>query len=319
MLRNSPTNRSSSLDRLDRIERALASSRLVVEYHQQEGCPSTLLAALLLLAPNVPVESWTARIASGAVYINGVRAVLDRPIAAPVRVEYFEPRSGSAVTWTPFTPAHVIYEDEDLLAVFKPAHLPSIPTRDQQGSNLRSYLDHYVGSPIHMPSRLDTSACGVVLTSKNPRSHRAVQHAFQFAAVQKQYVLRCRGPIPWLGLSLSNSIGRDPLHQILRAVGGPDGKPARTELHLLRNGESAFLLARPTTGRTHQLRVHTSYLGHPIDGDNFYDGAEGPVLCLLAYRLRLTHPRTQEQLSIEVPLRLLPPWCPSELLPIPLP
>ena len=126
--------------------------------------------------------------------------------------------------------------------------------------------------------------------------------------------------VTWSRKLLKNRIGRDSKHPILRKVIESGGDSAVTHFRTLAespspSGESgSLLLAKPQTGRTHQLRVHTSSLGSPIIGDNFYGGEPAPELRLLALRFRFHNPLTSKQVEITMPKRLLPAWVPAALV-----
>lgn len=301
------------------ITEALASIRHVREYHDAERLPQSLLCALREMLPHIEPAQWPERLRSGAVYVNGTRATAECGLPLPCRVEYFEPKGKApdmSQDFAPFKTDYIIYEDSDLLVVFKPPALPCLPTRDQQRWNLRAALEEYLGFPPHMPSRLDTSASGVVVTSKHPRSHRAVQHAFQFGAVKKEYLVEVRTPVTFEEHVVDAPIGRSPEHPILRAVRG-DGLPSLTTFRRLAATESGtLLLATPRTGRTHQIRVHAQHLGIPLIGDRFYRGAQSEQLHLLSFRMELFHPRFQRTVAFSVPRRLSPPWVARLELPL---
>lgn len=202
----------------------------------------------------------------------------------------------------------VLYEDEHLLAVDKPAGMLIHPSRLRNSGTLANFvMGHYKktgqNSAFHPLTRLDRDTFGVVLLAKNPHIH----HLLQGASVEKTYhALTFGGPLNDAGV-IDAPIARKPLPSLLREV-RPDGKPSVTEYQVLeRNGKLCKLELRPITGRTHQLRVHCAHMGFPILGDPQYGtpesvsysdslGHKTQLLC--AKMLEFVHPVTGEKLTI---------------------
>jgi tRNA pseudouridine32 synthase/23S rRNA pseudouridine746 synthase len=230
-------------------------------------------------------------------------------------VEYYEPKFSIAESirlFPKFSADNIVYEDADLIAAFKPGKLPCTPSREQRHHSLKAYIEKYLGKEVHMPSRLDTSAQGLVVMSRSKRMHKHLQHAFEKHSAEKYYLLEVAPAVKWSRKMVDNLIAEDPTHPILRQVVQSGGQKAQTYFRVLRPGidnQSSLLLAKPRTGRTHQLRVHTAHLGHPIVGDNFYGGIEAPDLHLLSFRLRFFNPLTDKQVEIELPQNLIPDWA----------
>ena len=206
-------------------------------------------------------------------------------------------------------PLHVIYEDDHLLVVDKPAGMLIHPSRSKNDGTLANFVAGYYQktgqkSAFHPMTRLDRDTFGIVLLAKNAHVHTLLQSA----DVKKTYhALTFGGPETDKGV-MDAPIARRPLPSLLRYV-GPEGKPSVTEYRVLeRNGELCKLALRPVTGRTHQLRVHCAYMGFPILGDPQYGseasqafsaelGLTHQMLC--AKRLEITHPITGEQMTLE--------------------
>lgn len=301
----------------ERVQRALSSVRRELVYLTQETCPATVIDALELHFPGPERREWQERLAIGGTYINGEVTLTNMPLVAPCRIEHFEPRRVDRGSWDRALKSAarlVVYEDDELLVFFKPPGLASMPTREQVQHNLKALLLSYLGkefppSSLHMPSRLDTSVSGLVLASKHPAMHRPLQRMFEHRRLKKLYLLRTR-PVPaWDSFDATGSIGRDPRHPVLRCVTDAAGKSAHTIFNklLVRQSET-YLSAQPVTGRTHQIRVHASSYGFPIDGDNFYAGAESPQLALMSAALRFIHPHSHRELLILAPAAALPEW-----------
>ena len=175
-------------------------------------------------------------------------------------------------------PLTVLYEDDYLLAVDKPAGMLIHPSRSRNTGTLANLVAGYYRRTgqkcaFHPLTRLDRDTFGIVLLAKNAHIHTLLQEL----PVRKTYHARTfGGPEPEEGI-IDAPIARKPLPSLLREI-REDGKPSVTEFRVLRRMENECLLAlRPVTGRTHQLRLHCAHMGFPILGDPQY-GSE-PVSC----------------------------------------
>lgn len=304
----------------ERIEKALTSKRWCWRFLDQNDCPPDLLSLLLSRLPDISPESWQERFNHGGIYINGKPARANQELVPPVQVEYFEPKfeiKDAHLHYAQFSDEYIIYEDRYFLGVFKPPRLPSLPAKEQAVYNLRNYLEAYCGHAVHMPSRLDTSAQGVLLVSKAVETHSYLQQAFEKKQVAKYYLLKVTGKPNWQNYVCQMPIGKGRAHPVLRAVVDSGGQTARTEFKLINYSQTgnenekittSILEARPITGRTHQIRLHAATLGFPIIGDNFYGGIAAPELHLLSHRVVIKHPFSSKWLDIKVPEKLCPTW-----------
>ena len=206
-------------------------------------------------------------------------------------------------------PVTVLYEDEYLLAVDKPAGMLIHPSRSKFDGTLANFVLGYYQrtgqkSAFHPLTRLDRDTFGIVLLAKNAHVHTLLQQE----PVRKTYhALVLHGPEGEEG-TIDAPIARCPLPSLLRCI-RPEGKPSVTEYRVLeRRGELCRLALTPVTGRTHQLRLHCQYMGFPILGDPQYHtpeavewsqklGLSHQLLC--ARRLELNHPVTGEPLHLE--------------------
>jgi tRNA pseudouridine32 synthase / 23S rRNA pseudouridine746 synthase len=274
--------------------------------------PPLLSELLTRYLPHINPLSWPDRIEFGGVHRNGIRVQQDVPITLPCKLEYFEPVysfNDYASQFPQWSTDWICHEDDDIIVVAKPAGLPTFPCREQTLFSLRAYLDNYLPSPPHLPSRIDTSTMGLVIASKSERMHAPLQQLFERRRIEKQYVLGVAEAPLWEGLSIHTRITKDPQHPVLRTTSFTEGKTAQTTLFPLISDESgALLLALPHTGRTHQIRVHLASMGMPLNGDNFYGGQPSPQLQLACYRLRFSDSRTGDILTFTLPNHLCPVW-----------
>ncbi len=202
----------------------------------------------------------------------------------------------------------VLYEDEWLLAVEKPAGMLIHPSRSQNTGTLANFVAGYYEttgqrSAFHPVTRLDRDTFGVVLLAKNAHSHQLLQGA----EVQKIYhALTYGGPETDRGI-IDAPIARKPLPSLLREV-REDGKRSVTEFEVLkREGQICLLALTPVTGRTHQLRLHCAHMGFPILGDPQYGSQASRAFSaqmgltyqqLCAKSVSFIHPITGERLHI---------------------
>ena len=202
----------------------------------------------------------------------------------------------------------ILYEDEHILAVDKPAGMLIHPSRSKNTGTLANFVLGYYektgqSCAFHPLTRLDRDTFGVVLLAKN--SH--ISALLQAGDLQKTYhAVTFGGPDEDAGV-IDAPIARKPLPSLLREI-REDGKPSVTEYAVLeRNGKLCKLKLRPITGRTHQLRLHCAHKGFPIVGDPQYgnaesmayskeNGVETQLLC--ARKLEFTHPVTGEKMLI---------------------
>ena len=200
-------------------------------------------------------------------------------------------------------PLTILYEDEYLLAVDKPAGMLIHPSRSRFDGTLANFVAGYYRrtgqkSAFHPLTRLDRDTFGIVLLTKNAHIHSLLQQT----QVRKTYhALTLGGPDTDTGI-IDAPIGRKELPSLLREV-REDGKESVTEFEVLERGALCKLALHPITGRTHQLRVHCAYMGWPIIGDPQYGGErameyEWTSQALCARELEFEHPVTGEHLVL---------------------
>ena len=175
------------------------------------------------------------------------------------------------------TPATVLVADGGLLAVDKPAGVPVIPGRTQEGPvPLQQQLERALGRKLWVVHRLDRDTSGVLLFATTAAAHRALSMAFEAGHVRKSYLALVRGAVPApLDLDAPLAPARRSRMRVVRE--GEEGKPARTLVRPVQSLRDATLVeAVPLTGRTHQIRVHLLSAGHPLLVDHQY-AEPGPL------------------------------------------
>ena len=227
-------------------------------------------------------------------------------------------------------PLEILYEDRWLVAVNKPPDLVVHPSKGHQTGTLVNALVHHFDrlSGIYGPlrpgvvHRLDRDTSGVILVIKDDSVHEAVARQFEERSISKEYVAICEGRFELDGDLVDAPIGRDPHRRERMQVRPSSGRSAQTIYEVIeRLGEFTVVRCRPKTGRTHQIRVHLQYVGHPIVADALYGVRdvlypsdltggehapdEEPLLvrqALHARRITFVHPKLGEEMAIEAPL-----------------
>lgn len=200
----------------------------------------------------------------------------------------------------------IVYEDEDLLILNKPAGLAVQPTRDPEEMTLENGLLGYLppGEYPHPVSRLDRGTSGLMAVAKSGYAHELFKCLLHTPDYVREYRALIPGRIEPAAGRIEAPIATEPGSSYKRCV-CPEGAPSLTEYEALgcRNGLTLLKLL-PRTGRTHQLRVHMACSGHPLLGDWLY-GAPSPLIArpaLHSRRLYLRHPLTGRELDLTAPL-----------------
>jgi len=205
-------------------------------------------------------------------------------------------------------PLDVIYEDDDLLAVNKPAGMVVHPSfRNAAGTILNAVLWRLRDRPDARPglvSRLDKDTSGVLLIALSPGAHARIQRDAKAGRVTKEYVAIVRGtPRPAQG-TIALPLRHDPADR-RRIIVSEDGLPSETRYRVASSGDGYSLVeCELVTGRTHQIRVHLAARGWPVVGDRVY-GSPDPSIerqALHAWRMTLPHPVSREPRRLEAPL-----------------
>jgi 23S rRNA pseudouridine1911/1915/1917 synthase len=209
-------------------------------------------------------------------------------------------------------PLAIVHEDAHLLVIDKPAGLVVHPAPGHwQGTLVNGLLAHHAGA-MALPRagivhRLDKDTSGLMVVAKTLPAMTALTRAIAARTVRREYLALVHGELPAEPFSVEAPIGRDPVVRVRMAVVA-SGKPARTDVQRLAfNGQASAARCRLHTGRTHQIRVHLAWRGHPLIADALYGGAPALGLsrqALHAARLGFDHPATGEALLFDAPLPL---------------
>jgi 23S rRNA pseudouridine1911/1915/1917 synthase len=254
-----------------------------------------------------------ALVESGAVLVDG----------QPVRKSNQKLKSGQHIGFSyeeaePVTvagedlPLDIVYEDDDLVVVNKPSGLVVHPAPGNQNHTLVNALLHHCKklstvNPLRpgIVHRLDKETSGLLVAAKNNPSHLSLAEQFAEHSIRRVYVAIVRGRVNFDENVIDMSIGRHPQSRKKMAAGfGSNPKSARTHYRTLkRTAEYSVVELHPFTGRTHQLRVHLAFLGHPILGDAKYGRqSDFPRLALHAKVLGFVHPATGSFIEFDSPL-----------------
>ena len=224
--------------------------------------------------------------------------------------------------WPDFRPEHVLFEDESLIAVHKPAGVPSQAARPERPDDLPLRLSAYLEARdgrrpyLGVHQRLDRDTSGVVLFTKRPEVNASIARQFEGRTVDKRYLAAVRG---WSARAPKTTLrdllrrGEDGRMEVVVARGKRDaakGQVAVTNVSVrARRSDRALLEIELRTGRTHQARAQLAHAGAPIAGDPMYGGASAPRLLLHAAELVFVHPKTERRVSVvDRPPREMATW-----------
>jgi len=265
--------------------------------------PASLRDLLVARLDLTPADA-AALVARGSVYVGRARAhdALGSVAVGDQLTVHLSPA-------TEAPPLVVVYRDDDVAIVDKPAGLPSQAEPGQRAFSLDAAATRELGADARLMHRLDKEASGLLLVALHSAAYAPLQRAMTEHAIDRRYLAIASGPLEGEG-TIRKRIGRHPRDQRLRAPLAEDataGEPACTRFAVLAHGTYdggpvAAVELRLETGRTHQIRVHLSSLGHPIVGDTAYAGPSFERLCLHAYALELPHPRSGKPIRASAPL-----------------
>jgi 23S rRNA pseudouridine1911/1915/1917 synthase len=209
-------------------------------------------------------------------------------------------------------PLEIVFEDEDLVVVNKPAGMVVHPAAGNWSGTLVNALLFHCGSLAETEDtrrpgivhRLDKDTSGLIVVAKNDRAMRSLAKQFQKRTVKKKYIALVKGRVEMDNGLVDVPIGRHPAHRIKMDAGAENAKEARTVYHVIkRYKDFTKLEVRPETGRMHQIRVHMKHIGYPILGDTLYGSDRRfPRQALHAEMIEFTHPGTGKHVEFHVPI-----------------
>src|SRR3569833_140262 len=262
-------------------------------------------------------------IEEGHILVDGKRVKPTHTPRAGEKVDVHWPEAKPAEAQPEEIPFEVLFEDESLLVLNKPAGLVVHPAAGHEEHTLVNALLHHCAGELSgiggvarpgIVHRLDKETSGCLVVAKNDETHLALSAQFASRKVGKIYHAIVCGVMTRYKGEIRAAIARHPSHRKRMAVSDDTGREARTSYRVLeRLRASSLAEAELHSGRTHQIRVHFQHLGYPLVGDLTYGqrqngrfkelvGFAAPRVMLHAFQLAFTHPRTGKRIHFEAPL-----------------
>lgn len=257
-------------------------------------------------------------IAEQAVEVNGLQCKANYKVRAGDTIVVAIPEPEQLDVRAEDIPLDVVYEDADLLVINKPQGMVVHPAAgNYSGTLVNALLEHCHDlsgiNGIIRPGivhRIDKDTSGLLMVAKNDKAHLELARQIKEHTAARKYIALVHGNITEPGGVVDAPIGRDPKDRKKMAVITRNSKPAVTRYRILeRFGEYTLAECALETGRTHQIRVHMAYLGHPVAGDPVYGPRKNPLglkgQALHAFSLQFSHPSGGQPMEFEIEL---PPY-----------
>lgn len=251
----------------------------------------------------------------GHIWVNGKNEKPSYRVKENDVVEYEEKELVPSEMKKENIPLDIVYEDEDLMVINKPRGMVVHPANGHHEGTLVNALLGYCTdlsgiNGVERPGivhRIDKDTSGLLVVCKNDFAHNEIAKQLKDKTMHREYYALCKGVIKEDDGKIIAPIGRDPYDRLKMAVDVKNGKEAITFFHVEeRFNQYTLVSVRLFTGRTHQIRVHMHYIGHPLEGDPLYGKKKNLLFqngqLLHAYRITFIHPRTQKEMTFEVPL-----------------
>lgn len=251
----------------------------------------------------------------GHIWVNGKNEKPSYRVKENDVVEYEEKELVPSEMKKENIPLDIVYEDEDLMVINKPRGMVVHPANGHHEGTLVNALLGYCTdlsgiNGVERPGivhRIDKDTSGLLVVCKNDFAHNEIAKQLKDKTMHREYYALCKGVIKEDDGKIIAPIGRDPYDRLKMAVDVKNGKEAITFFHVEeRFNQYTLVSVRLFTGRTHQIRVHLHYIGHPLEGDPLYGKKKNLLFqngqLLHAYRITFIHPRTQKEMTFEVPL-----------------
>jgi 23S rRNA pseudouridine1911/1915/1917 synthase len=250
-------------------------------------------------------------IEAGAVQVDGRARPKNHRVAVGERISVAAPEKPEAAAGPEAVELRIVYEDDHLLVVDKPAGLVTHPAAGHRGTTLVEALgDRVAGGPnperpgiVH---RLDRDTSGLLVVARSEEAHAALQRIMRRREIEREYLALVNGHPDAQSGTIDAPIGRDRTRRTVMSTRTDRGRDAVTRFRVLeRLPRTSLLAVRLETGRTHQIRAHLAAIGHPVCGDPAYGGSEcGRRLGLQrqflhARKLMFRHPITRESVVCE--------------------
>ena len=275
---------------------------------EEAGTRTDVLVARLTGAARSLVSAAVKR---GDIRVNDTAVKASHPLEADDVLEYEVLEREPLVATPEAIDVPILYEDDELLVVDKPAGMVTHPAHGSTSGTLVNALLAHIGTlpgdPLRpgLVHRFDRDTSGLLVVAKTPESLSALGIAMKARRISREYLGLVHGVPTHAQGRVDGPIGRDPQNRLKYAI-VRDGKPAVTHYELREAFKKASeLVFRLETGRTHQIRVHMTAMGHPVVNDPVYGHEERrfglPGQALHAWKLSFEHPRTGEEMRFEAP------------------
>lgn len=287
------------------------------EYTVNDLDANVRLDIFLSAQPDNPSRSNIQKmISEGNVLVNGQikRSNYKLRPADNIVMTYQPPQEIEAVLEN--IPLDILYEDSDIIVVNKARGMVVHPAAGVYTGTLVNALLYHCGDELSgingkirpgIVHRLDKDTSGVMVVAKNDFAHNSLAKQIGSKTAVKEYVALVHGNITEEKGIIEANIGRHPVDRKKMAVVTSGGKPATTVFHVLERFKNCtYVKCRLLTGRTHQIRVHMAYIGHPLIGDPKYCNSKNKFdiqgQALHSLSLTLIHPRTNQEMTFSAPI-----------------